>query len=639
MRKRALWPLGIKTKIIGGFLLFVLLFAAASTWFAYHNLKTTVESEFLTRVISSNTVLKDNLQLDMLIGDGGAVQTKIDLSLKEEDLVALLVVDVQDLEAPHPFFSSRAPKGEKPLTQEAVFEVLKRSPVQVIPSSANAGVDFLSLAGLLKANEEFGYSSQVLIGETPYLMFASNIVLESEGELEVLAQTFALYRQDRLAQIFANMLKKNMIILLVVLCVAFFVGQFMGNRIAGPMTQVVAMLKDIAEGEGDLTKRIQVAQQDEIGEVADWFNRFIHNLNDLVGGVSRQSVSLLAKVGQLNEHVAQLGAQIHISENSFKEVDGVGKNLLDGVNTIAHATSDAHEEMERISGKSSSLAHQIQEFNAAIQASEAKVNEVATAVEELSATFQEIAKNMGQTGHITAEASEISREAAAHVAGLEESAANISEFIQLIDSISRQTNLLALNATIEAASAGEAGKGFAVVANEVKALAQQTAKAAEQIALRVKAIQENTEVTSKAINRISEVMGTVNEVQKSVVYAVDQQAETVNDIHTHLERLNQDSKRLSQQFGESVSVARDMDNGCQKALVGAKETMSAVEQLRGQSDVLAEKSKEASQSSSAMVTVLAQSATGLKVLQEAADAIHHETTKFKTMGEEASDVS
>jgi methyl-accepting chemotaxis protein len=116
------------------------------------------------------------------------------------------------------------------------------------------------------------------------------------------------------------------------------------------------------------------------------------------------------------------------------------------------------------------------------------------------------------------------------VGKLGESSAEIGEVIKSITSIAEQTNLLALNATIEAARAGEAGKGFAVVANEVKDLAQETAKATEDISRRVEQIQVDTEAAVAAISEISGIIARINDTQSTIASAVEEQTATTNEM-------------------------------------------------------------------------------------------------------------
>jgi methyl-accepting chemotaxis protein len=131
---------------------------------------------------------------------------------------------------------------------------------------------------------------------------------------------------------------------------------------------------------------------------------------------------------------------------------------------------------------------------------------------------------------VAASAVETARTTSATVAKLGESSTEIGNVLEVITSIAEQTNLLALNATIEAPRAGEAGKGFAVVANEVKELAQETARATEDIARRVEAIQADTGSATDAIASISEIIDRINDYQSAIATAAEEQTATTQEM-------------------------------------------------------------------------------------------------------------
>ena len=160
----------------------------------------------------------------------------------------------------------------------------------------------------------------------------------------------------------------------------------------------------------------------------------------------------------------------------------------------------------------------------------ANVRSVAAAVEEMSSTIQEVSKTVIQSSQVTKRAVEKSQKAGEIIAQLGENSAQISEVTKVIANIAQQTNILALNATIEAARAGDAGKGFVVVANEVKELANSTAKMTADISTRIAGIQQSTKDAVDSIQEINRTMGEVDSLSSTVASAVEEQTATTNEI-------------------------------------------------------------------------------------------------------------
>jgi len=160
------------------------------------------------------------------------------------------------------------------------------------------------------------------------------------------------------------------------------------------------------------------------------------------------------------------------------------------------------------------------------------------------------------------------------------SSKQIGDVVKVITAIAEQTNLLALNATIEAARAGESGKGFAVVANEVKDLAQETARATEDIAAKVASIQGDTSAAVEAIDEIVEIIGRLNEYQTTIASAVEEQTATTSEMTRNITQAATGSERIAANIGEISDAAEATAAGVEDTLGAARDLSGMSGQLR-----------------------------------------------------------
>jgi len=296
------------------------------------------------------------------------------------------------------------------------------------------------------------------------------------------------------------------------------------------LRDIVDRFKDATEGEWDLTKRIEVTSDDEIGELMKWFNAFIAQLDEMIRAISQNAVQVASASERLNVTSQQ------ISVNS-----------------------------EETSAQATLVSNAVQQVSQNLQT-------VATGAEEMGASIREIAKNAAEAAKVATSAVKVAETATAAVSKLGESSTEIGQVIKAITSIAQQTNLLALNATIEAARAGEAGKGFAVVANEVKELAKETAKATEDISRKIRAIQTDTREAVDAIGTISAVIDQINDISTIIATAAEEQNATTNEMSRNVTEAANSS-------GEINSNIAGVAQAAQGTARGATDTQKASQHL------------------------------------------------------------
>jgi len=306
------------------------------------------------------------------------------------------------------------------------------------------------------------------------------------------------------------------------------------NAIIRPINRTSEMLKDIAEGEGDLTRRLEVTSKDELGVLATWFNAFVEKIH--------------AIIRELSEHAEKVtGAGAELSELSDEMSGGASE-----MNELAGGVTRSAEEMSAVMVSVAASSEQ----------TATNVNTVAAATEEMRSTIAEIAERSEKARGVTSDMVDQAHGARANMDALGEAAAEIGKVTETITDISEQTNLLALNATIEAARAGEAGKGFAVVAGEIKALAAQTAEATGEIRLRIDGVQSSSAQSVEGINRISTVIEEVSELVGAIAAAVEEQSVSTGEIAENLAQasagLQEVNGQVARSSGVAEEIARDM---------------------------------------------------------------------------------
>ncbi len=317
-----------------------------------------------------------------------------------------------------------------------------------------------------------------------------------------------------------------------------------GHGIARPLKQMVAMLNDIAQGEGDLTRRLSSDRSDELGSIAKGFNTFLAKLQAMI----TQVVASVQSVSDSSEHTADIAIRTNI---------GIQKQM-------------------------------------------AEIDQVATAVQEMTATAQDVARNATQAAQAASHADQAASQgmqivrdtsnsigvlaveigkAVDVVQTLAKDSENINAILTAIRGIAEQTNLLALNAAIEAARAGEQGRGFAVVADEVRNLAQKTQKATEEIQSMIQQLQQGTRdvvrvmedsqnrtdesvqhaaKAAEALETITQAVSVINDMNTQIASAAEEQSAVADDINRNVINIGQVANEVAGGADESSSASADL---------------------------------------------------------------------------------
>jgi methyl-accepting chemotaxis protein len=318
----------------------------------------------------------------------------------------------------------------------------------------------------------------------------------------------------------------------IVIAIGILLMVTFGWWLARMIVSTVNRVRDglVALADGDLTRTVVVTNHDEIGQMAGALNRASASLRTAMEDIRTSSTTLSGSAEELTAVSAQVAANSEETSAQAMSLSATSSQVSGNVQTVAAGT------------------------------------------EEMSSSILEISRSSNEAVRVAAGAATEAAKATETVGKLGASSEEIGNVVKVITSIAEQTNLLALNATIEAARAGEAGKGFAVVAEEVKQLAQETARATEDIGHRVETIQADTRAAVAAIDAISRTIEDVNSYQTTIASAVEEQTAVTSEI----------ARSIDETARAAAKISTDVDgvsHSAQSSSAGIAEAQRATSEL------------------------------------------------------------
>lgn len=379
------------------------------------------------------------------------------------------------------------------------------------------------------------------VGDLPVAIYAESVNDFSGNKIAILELVM-----DRSAFVEAQSSARNVTVIIGILAIAvgLLVAWFIGRGISGRINKTVHALNNIAEGDGDLTQRLDVDSKDELGELSNAFNKFVTRVHDMVKQVS-------SSTGQLGAAAEEMSVITETTDTGIQRQRAETEQVATAMNEMTSTVQEVARHASEAAASAHNADEETRNGHEVVQATVNAINALATEINQASDVIQR----------------------------LEEDSQSIGTVLDVIRGIAEQTNLLALNAAIEAARAGEQGRGFAVVADEVRTLASRTQKSTEEIndmigRLQadahdaVKAIEDSKKQAEVGVNSaktadasLDTIMASItniNDMNIQIASAADEQSAVAEEINKNIISINDVAEESAEAASQTSAASQEM---------------------------------------------------------------------------------
>lgn len=375
----------------------------------------------------------------------------------------------------------------------------------------------------------------------------------------------------------------------VVIIATFIIG----SGISRSLVRTAAALRDISEGSGDLTVRLETKNGDEVGDMSRFFNKFIETLHSMIAKIQQES----AAMGSVSSDLAVRTSAI---QNDIQQISENVADLNFKTEEQSASATETASTIEQITKNIESLKNQIENQSSAVTQSSAAIQQMVSNINAISSSLDKAAGGFKELKHATDNGKQSINTVQDMVTNVSGQSANLLETNEIINSIASQTNLLAMNAAIEAAHAGDAGKGFSVVADEIRKLAEDSASQSKVIAEELQSIVSNIEsivgattqaetafdtivsqiaASSDLIEQISFAMKEQNEGSKQVLEALENIRDITVEIRDGSVEMNEGTAVILREMTRLTDLSQQVQENAHHIAQAIEEISGSIEEI------------------------------------------------------------